>query len=275
MSRRTARTEISRGTVFVNGRRCQISSRWVLPGTVVRWDLEDGREPQPLRLRFLYENDEVWVVDKPPGIHVNRTQTTSRLSVAERLGSHARVVHRLDLETSGVLLVAKTLSAAHRLSKLFQLRQVRKEYAALCVLSARHQLTSGDVTCRQPLGPDPRRPRAWSVRADGKASVTTLKLLGRCGDLALVEARPETGRTHQIRLHAQALGASVWGDLLYGGHATVRAGARVLTAPRVMLHARRLSFTLDGEEHAYTSPWPSDFLEGMRLTNPPAESWTD
>jgi 23S rRNA pseudouridine1911/1915/1917 synthase len=267
LSRRQARVHIADGEVFVAGRRCKVASRTVRTDEVIRL-LQPPAVPAPSP-QVMAETASLWVLDKPPGLHVNRTDTTARRALVEWLGPEARVVHRLDRDTSGVMVVAKTDAAAAALSEAFRRRDVDKLYDALCT-----RVPEASV-CEAPLGPDPRRPRAWAVRAEGKPARTEFEVRGQVEGLVWVEARPLTGRTHQVRLHAQALRAPILGDLAYGGTVATRAGERTVRVSRVMLHARRLAFTLDGRVHVYEAPWPEDFDRWRKLTSLREESRTD
>jgi len=202
-------------------------------------------------MRLLFEGVDFRVFDKPSGETVD---------VARRGGEH--LVHRLDKHTSGVLVVARSSAAAAQLSALFRERKVEKTYELLSV-----QAPSAP-TCHLAIGPDPRRPRRWTDRPDGKPAETGFDVQARVEGLVLSRARPLTGRTHQIRIHARAVGAPILGDLDYGGVAATRVRDQVLRVGRVMLHARRLAFEWAGERWIFEADWPSDFAEAAAFTSP-------
>jgi len=176
-------------------------------------------------LRILAENERWLAVDKPPGVlSVPGRESWNRDSVLTRLKARypeLLVVHRLDLETSGVLLFARTAQAQRDLQRLFEERQVEKVYEA--VLEG-VPAEAGTVTLR--LGPDPARPGRYRVDPEGKEAITDYRRL----EGPRVELRPRTGRSHQLRVHTSAgLGLPIVGDPLYGQ-----------PGPRLLLHCRRL-----------------------------------
>lgn len=266
LSRRAVRRLIERGQVFVDGRRCAIASRTLQAGARIVVHLEEGPSLEA-SLPILHQTDELVVIDKPPGIAVNKTETQSARSVEEVLGAQLGtmfVVHRLDRDTSGVMVLARSKTTAVELSEAFRARTVEKAYLAIC------QGVPAEGWVEAPIGKDRRRPRARAVRAlqqGGQAAQTEIRLLGTAqtltsAQLSAVEALPKTGRTHQIRVHLASLGTPIFGDTLYGGSTAVsvsRNGAAVvLQATRVMLHARRLAFPHGGEMLRFDAPLPED-----------------
>lgn len=229
-----ARALVQGGAVFVSGKRARDLHQRVVAGArlvIHRTDAEVMPALAPLVV--LYEDAELIVLDKAPGDHLNETETSARPALVERIPG-AFVVHRLDRDTSGVVALAKSAVVAERLSAAFRERRVGKSYLAVVEGSPE----DGELT--DPIGLDKRRPRARRVRADGQRAHTTLRVLGRRGPLALVEAVPHTGRTHQIRVHVAHHGWPILGDRLYGGPMVVRLDDAVLEVPRTLLHARRL-----------------------------------
>ena len=162
MSRRRAKALIAEGAVFLEGRRCRVSSRVPPVGAAVVVHLEGGATPQDAAgFSVLEETEDYLVVNKGPGIHVNKTQTSAQWALEELLpAKSAHIVHRLDKDTSGVMIVAKTKQRAEALSVAFRDRQVSKVYAALAVGSALPD--AGSVSA--PIGRDPRR-TAGSARS--------------------------------------------------------------------------------------------------------------
>ncbi len=220
----------------------------------------------------LWSDDSILIVNKPPGVLTlpdgydpGLTHLTSML---EPSYGPLWIVHRLDKETSGVLLLARNTEAHRSLNTQFETRQITKTY---------HAITAGDPQWEEKvvklaLQPDgDRKHRTVIARRTGKPSVTQLKVLERWGVYTLVEAAPETGRTHQIRAHLAALGFPITGDALYGDGAgvflsKVKPGYRQGQDPekpilaRLALHARSLSFShpVSGEELKYEAPYPRD-----------------
>lgn len=218
-------------------------------------------EPVVASPAVLWSGDDLFAVAKPPGLHVNETETSARASVVSVFGGRIHPVHRLDRQTSGVLLLARTPTAAAAAARMFEQRQVEKTYWAI---------TNGEPDAARieaPIGADRRRPRARAVRADGKPSCTEVTVLGSKDGVTGVEARPLTGRTHQVRVHLAYVDSPIVGDTLYGGPAASRLNGQVVRWPRIMLHAAILSFPWAGERVEVAAPLPEDFagLDGLGL----------
>ncbi|HAB15807.1 MAG TPA: RluA family pseudouridine synthase [Verrucomicrobiales bacterium] len=190
---------------------------------------KDIELPDGTIVPILYEDRSVLVLDKPAGWLVapdDWVNTRRNLSLALRSSLEngdwwarsrnlrfLRFVHRLDAETSGILLFAKSQGAVAAYSRLFEDRHVTKTYLAV----VRGQVPSERWTRRDPLGPESQVSGRFRVDPKfGKAAETSFQVLARSGPLTLLEARPLTGRTHQIRLHLQASGCPVVGDEFYG-----------------------------------------------------------
>jgi len=263
ISRGLARRALDQGGVFLDGRRCKQAGRLVRPGQKVVVNMEDGGRgavrPAPLeRSRLIYADEQLAAVDKPAGVASQPTLTSDRGTlpdlVAALLGGEAIVVHRLDRDTSGVTVLARTRAAAAALSAVFREGGPEKIYLALCARAP--QPAEGRIAA--PLGRDPRVPGRRRVTPGGEAAATRYRTLAvGPGGAALVEARPETGRTHQIRAHLAHLGAPLLGDPRYGGPR--RLGDVEL--PRVMLHAASLEFAhpAGGARLRFEAPVPEDF----------------
>ena len=172
------------------------------------------------------------------------------------------LVHRLDRETSGVTVFARTKAAAAALAEAFRAGAAEKTYLALCARAPAPPHGRIDA----PLGKDPARAGLRRVDPRGDPSATTYRTLRSTPSAALVEARPETGRTHQIRVHLAELGAPLLGDARYGGPRRVGEVA----VPRVMLHARRLALRhpATGALLAFEAPVPEDFAAAERALVP-------
>jgi 23S rRNA pseudouridine1911/1915/1917 synthase len=262
ITRGVARRAIDAGGVFIEGHRCKVASRKIWPDQEVVANLEEsGRTAEavaPLdRARLLYADAEIAAVDKPPGIAAQATLTTDRGAlpelVAQLLGGPALLVHRLDRETSGVTVFARTKEAAAALAEAFRRGVPEKTYLALCAKAPAPPDGRTDV----PLGRDPKRAGLRKVNPRGEPAATNYRTLRAGTAAALVEARPETGRTHQIRVHLAHLGAPLLGDPRYGGPRSV-GGLRI---PRVMLHAARLALPhpITGAPMVFEAPPPADF----------------
>ncbi len=177
--------------------------------------------PDWLRARLLHVGPEVLVLDKPAGLPVaaRSGEDLARLLPALRLGKRRdpQPAHRLDTDTAGCLVLGRTAPMLARLNALFAARQVEKLYWAVL----RGSLREADGVIAAPLAKVSSAARGWRmvVDAKGDAAVTRFRVLGRAPGLTWVELRPETGRTHQLRVHCAHLGAPILGDALYGGGA--------------------------------------------------------
>jgi len=195
--------------------------------------------PADTGLDILYRDDALLVLDKPPGLLSVPGRGASRQDclAARAQAAHpgAVTVHRLDMETSGVMVMALNKTVQRKLGRLFQDRMVQKRYIALvhgCMTSS-----CGEINL--PLAADwPNRPRQKVDREHGKPSTTCFRVTGhdRDNNATRVELRPVTGRTHQLRVHLHALGHSIIGDRLYPG---TNDNTRSV---RLMLHAESLAF---------------------------------
>jgi len=269
LSRNQAATLIANGHVLVDGRREKASYRAVAgeriavtpPAPTTR---EVLGEQIPLDVR--HEDEHVVVIDKPAGMVVHpapgnwsgtlvnalkgRGEPLSNLGDPNREG----VVHRLDKETSGLLLVAKTDRAHRMLGAAMAQRKISRRYAALCW----GHLDEDQVTVDKPIGRDPRDRKRMGVVESGKPAKTTFVRVGRFDAGDLLRAHLFTGRTHQIRVHLSSIGHPVVGDDTYGGG----GGRRLVALPpkRHFLHAAWLRFAhpATGAEIELRSPLPED-----------------
>jgi 23S rRNA pseudouridine1911/1915/1917 synthase len=264
-------------------------------------EIEGSPQPAPLHatpedipLQILHEDKHLAVIDKPAGMMVhagsganddarNRGTLVNallfHLNKLSDIGGDLRpgIVHRLDKQTSGLILVAKDDSTHRKLGEMFSQRHVAKTYLALL----HGHLKKDDTTVTLPIARDlVRRTRMTTRRADGRTAVSHFHVLERLttpyGPFTLVEVRIETGRTHQIRVHAQSLGHPVVGDTLYGAHHIIPGLAPELQLDRNFLHAAHLSLT-----HPQThkpldihAPLPVElesFLKAIRTNSPAIE----
>jgi len=292
VSRAQVRRLIVSGLVSRNGRREPIASYMLREGTRVeafvdlaKLDPAGSAGPRCAVARtfawtperILFEDEWLLVVDKPAGLPTQPTLDANRASVfgtlkeflqqrdggAPYLGLH----HRLDRDTSGVLLLTKDQKANAGVSALFAGRTMHKTYRALAVAGAgapdqweveNHLGVVGRVGKADKFG---------AVRSGGDPAWTSFRVVERTAGALLVEARPHTGRTHQIRVHLAEGGHSIYGDELYGGPVRLpAAGGALVPVPRVLLHAARLEFPhpITGQAVAVESPLPEDFAECLR-----------
>ena len=262
ISRGVARRALETGGVFLDGRRCKVASRGLHPGQRIEVNLEEGGRaatpPAPLdRARLLYADPDLAAVDKPAGVPAQPTLTSDRGAlpelVSDLLGAPATLVHRLDRETSGVTVFARSPAAAATLAEAFRTGGPEKTYLAL---TARPP-SPVEGRLEAAIGKDPTRPGLRRIATGGDPAATRYRTLATGPGGALIEARPETGRTHQIRVHLAHLGAPLLGDARYGG--ARRVGE--VEVPRVMLHALRLELAhpITGAPLAFAAPVPEDF----------------
>ncbi len=222
-------------------------------------------KPEKIPLQILYEDAHLLAVNKPSGMVVHPAPGHSSGTFVHALLAHCEgsltvtdpirpgIVHRLDKETSGVLLAAKTTVAHQKLVELFAMRQMEKEYLAVAVGAPPTGLLSA------PIGRHATRRKEMAVQEEGKEAVSDIRRLAVTRELGLLLIRPKTGRTHQIRVHLKHLGHPVLGDEVYGSQKT----NRMLSAPRLMLHAYRLTFLhpLTKESLQIVAPLPEDFKQ--------------
>ncbi len=217
---------------------------------------EDARR---LRSRVLWRDDEIVAIDKPPGLAVQGgTRTVRHLDMmldALRFGSseRPRLVHRLDRDTSGVLVLARGATAAARLAAAFRGRTVRKLYWAL--VAGRPRRNEGRIDAALAKRPGARGERV-DATGEGKAAVTHYRVIDALGNRAAwLALEPRTGRTHQLRAHCAALGAPIVGDGKYGGRAAFLGGEGI--ANMLHLHARAIEVPrAGGPEFRIVAPLP-------------------
>ena len=235
-------------------------------GEEVRFELPE-RAPGPgpeLELRIVYEDEHLLVVDKPAGVVVHPGAGHAEGTLAQALLAHgaaggeegrAGIVHRLDRDTSGLLVVARSLEAHERLQSLVRARELEREYLAL--VRGKPRSRAGRIEA--PIGRDRRDPTRQSLDSDTpREAVTHFELEELLPRHALLRVRLETGRMHQIRVHLAAISLPVVGDPVYGV-------ARELDLDRQFLHAARLAFPhpFRDERVEATSPLPPDLAAAL------------
>jgi 23S rRNA pseudouridine1911/1915/1917 synthase len=232
--------------------------------------------PERIPLNVIYEDRELLVVDKPPGLvvhpapgHSEGTLVNALLAYCPELAGRGSdrpgIVHRLDRDTSGLILVAKNEKARRGLQQQFKERLVKKGYLALLD----GHLHPGWGRIEAPLGRDPQHRQRMAVLSGGREAVTEYHVLERfsqqtgqaAGDYSLVQAEPKTGRTHQIRVHFASIGHPVVGDIVYGRRRPK------LAVPRQFLHAHELGLRhpTTGERLEFEAPFPEDLKPVLRL----------
>jgi len=262
-SRAEAQRLIEAGRVLVDGevrpKRYLLGEGEVLEVSPVAPPLSE-LVPERVPLRIAYEDEHLLVVDKPAGVVTHPSAGHRGGTLVHGLLAHAvagggdptrpGIVHRLDRDTSGLLVVARSERVHRRLQRLLRDRAVERHYLTLV-----HGAAPPALTVDRPIGRDRRvRTRMAIDPAGGRAAVTHLRRLEELGRFSLLEARLETGRTHQIRVHLASVGHPVVGDRVYGRR------EETLGLERQFLHAARLAFPHPetGEPVAIESPLPHD-----------------
>jgi 23S rRNA pseudouridine1911/1915/1917 synthase len=230
--------------------------------------------PQTIPLDVIYEDNDLLVVNKPAGMVVHPGHGHSRGTLVNALlarypdlavGDLRRpgIVHRLDRDTSGLIVVAKTEVALEHFRRQFKTRQVKKTYLAL--IHGQPPAPAGIIEV--PIGRDPRQRQRMAVIADGRSARTRYELCEDLGDYSLLSVSPETGRTHQIRVHLAWLGVPVAGDPMYGHERGARRAKRDVGLERQFLHAWRLSFARPGGKGTASleAPLPADLQKVVDL----------
>ncbi|MCL4459648.1 MAG: RluA family pseudouridine synthase [Chloroflexi bacterium] len=267
LSRSLIQKLIEAGHATVNGQPSKPSVK-ILPGDQIDLHLPPPEPttliPQPIPLDIVFENEDVLMINKPAGLVVHpaaghRTDTLVNAILAYypnlEIGSSLRpgIVHRLDKDTSGLLVIAKNDRAHLNLSRQIQERKILKEYIALL----HGHLTPSKGLIEAPIGRHPKQRKLMAVVAEGREARTYYTVSEYMADYTLVRVRPETGRTHQIRVHFASIGHPVAGDRVYGRR------HEEISFPRQFLHACRLSLCLPNSEQfvEFEAPLPSDLEE--------------
>lgn len=279
LSRAQIQALIKEGQVTVNGAQMKPGAK-LKGGETIRLTIplkpEEAIEPEPIPLDVIYEDDDLAVIDKPAGLIVHpgvanekdtlvhamlaRWPEIARMNVEEkRMG----IVHRLDKDTSGLLVIAKNDAARRKLAAQFQERSVEKVYLAL--LERTPPTRSGRIEA--PIGRDPQQRKHMTVMRGGRPAITEYAVIDDnfIDGQALVHIRPLTGRTHQIRVHMAFIGCPVVGDTVYGFR------KQRVKLKRHFLHAAELAFDhpTTGERLHFSSPLPpglQNIMDKLRQT---------
>lgn len=241
------RKMIATGEIVVNGEtsskghRLDVGDRIrVLPATIEA----SSATPEEMPLEILFEDEDLIAVNKPVGILTHPSHSESSGTLTNGLAFHflkmggaairPGLVHRLDRNTSGAMIVAKNLRAHQLLSRAFRDRRVSKQY--LAIVSGVVTPDSGEINA--PIGSDRETWPHWQVLPDGREAVTVFRVVRRFVSHSLVEFKPQSGRTHQLRIHSAFIGHPIVGDLVYGDRSDSAVERFSLT--HHLLHADRL-----------------------------------
>jgi 23S rRNA pseudouridine1911/1915/1917 synthase len=275
-SRSRLQAWIKKGELQVDGQqhrpRDKVSAGALL---LINAELEQevGWLPQDIDLDIIYEDASILVLNKPAGLvvhpgagHADGTLVNALLARAPELAQlpRAGIVHRLDMETSGIMVVARTLAAHHHLVDQLQTRTVKREYCAVCIGAM-----TGGGTIDEPMGRHPRQRKKMAVLAiGGKSAITHYRIAQRFGHHTRITVNLETGRTHQIRVHMSHRHYPLIGDPVYGGRPRIPKGASDTLIDalrgfrRQALHAQKLGLIHPetGEDMQFECPLPEDML---------------
>jgi 23S rRNA pseudouridine1911/1915/1917 synthase len=255
LSRSTWQKHIKAGHVSVNGEVVISPKHDVTDADSIATDTPDARDFSEEELPILYLDDNVIVINKPVGVLTHaKGALNDEFTVAEFFRRYTTfgletnrpgIVHRLDRDTSGVMIGARNPEIATMLQKQFSDRKTKKTYIAVVDGTLKEPIAKIDL----PIGRNPSAPSTFRVDAKGKSAITEYSVLATDGPHSLVELRPLTGRTHQLRVHMSHIGAPILGDRVYGK-----------PADRLYLHAFKLEITIpSGNRKIFNAPLPDDF----------------
>jgi len=269
LSRTHAQKLIAEGLVSVNGQTARASLKLEAGDRIdftIPPETPSHLTPEDIPLKIIYEDGDLMVIDKPAGLAVHpapgHPEHTLVNAVLHHLPALSQdedslrpgIVHRLDKDTSGLIVVAKNRAAQANLSEQFKSRTVAKHYTVL----VKGKLTPESGVIEANIGRDPKRRQRMAVVDKGRAARTEYRVIKYIGGYSLLEIKPETGRTHQIRVHLAAIGYPVVGDATYGTPSPHLA--------RQFLHAGRIRFKLPstGEWVEFKSPLPEDLTKALQ-----------
>ena len=256
-SRSTWQKYVKAGYVSVNGEMQTSPNQAILPNDTISTQIPESVNHDASELPIIYMDDNVIVVNKPTGVLTHsKGALNDEFTVADFFRRYTTygletnrpgIVHRLDRDTSGVIIGARTPEAAHLLQKQFADRKAKKTYIA--ILNGHLKTDSARIDL--PIGRNPSSPSMFRVDPKGKSAITDYLVLDANERQTLVEFRPQTGRTHQLRVHAAYLNTPIVGDRVYGK-----------LADRLYLHAFRLEITIPtSERRIFEAPVPTEFTD--------------
>ncbi|HEP1349921.1 RluA family pseudouridine synthase [Streptococcus pyogenes] len=271
LSRGQANDQIKQGLVLVNGQQKK-AKYTVQAGDVICFELPKeevlGYQAQNIPLDIIYEDDALAIINKPQGMVVHPSAGHPSGTMVNALMYHIKdlssingvvrpgIVHRIDKDTSGLLMVAKTDAAHQALAEELKAKKSLRKYLAI----VHGNLPNDRGMIEAPIGRSEKDRKKQAVTAKGKEAVTRFTVLERFGDYSLVELQLETGRTHQIRVHMAYIGHPVAGDPLYGPRKTLSGHGQ-------FLHAKTLGLThpMTGKEMIFTVEAPEIFQKVLKL----------
>ncbi len=268
LSRVMVQKLIENGNVLVDGKKRKISYK-VQVGEVIELDIPEAKETgikaEDIPLDIVYEDEDIIVVNKPKGMVVHPANGNPDGTLVNAIMAHCKgslsgiggeirpgIVHRLDKDTSGLLIVAKNDKAHINMSEQIKNREVKKIYIAL----VRGVVPENEATINMPIGRSTKDRKKMAVRKDGKEAITHFKVLKRYANYTLLEVKIDTGRTHQIRVHMAEIGHPVVGDMVYSN------GKNEFGVQGQMLHAKSLDFKhpITGKQMHLEAEVPEGFV---------------
>lgn len=292
-NRSSLQTFIKKGFVTVNGQIAQKPNEKYEKSATIKLNLPPDDRTQP-ELPVIYEDDNVIVLNKPAGL---LSMAKGEYCPESTLEDYGLLVHRLDRDTSGVVILAKNPVTQTMLRKQFQDRKTHKTY--LAVVEGRPKLDEAIIDL--PIARNLKHPTTFIVDQNGKPSQTYYKVLATNGKLSLIELQPKTGRTHQLRVHLRHLGTPILGDPIYGSEGIIaqkkihkgnngkqsgsttdanetpsqtknQTESQATSRPRLMLHAKSLEITIPNPDNPegnnlrklFTAPTPPEFTEVVK-----------
>lgn len=244
-NRSTLQKFIQNGFVTVDGAVAKKPNQKFEEGVKLELNVPEDLKNADLKPEVIYEDENVIVLDKPAGL---LSMAKGEYCPEKTLEDYGLLVHRLDRDTSGVVILAKNPEVQKFLRKQFQDRKTHKTYYA--VVTGRPKLDAARVDL--PIARDLKRPTTFRVDPNGKASETYYRVVKSDDKHSLLELKPTTGRTHQLRVHMKYLGHPIIGDVVYGDE----------KADRLFLHAKSLEITLPGgERRVFEAPLPREFTD--------------
>lgn len=269
LSRTMAQKLVEEGNILVNGKSKKISYK-VQKGDEIELTIPEAKEigikPENIDVEVIYEDKDIIIVNKPKGLVVHPangnpdgTLVNAIMAICKGslsgIGGEIRpgIVHRLDKDTSGLLIIAKNDQAHINMSKQIKDRQVKKIYIAL----VKGRTKEEEATINMPIGRSTKDRKKMAVRKDGKEAITHFKVLRRYNNYTLLEVKIDTGRTHQIRVHMAEIGHPVVGDMVYSN------GKNEFGIQGQMLHAKSLDFKhpITGKQMHLEAELPDYFKE--------------
>jgi len=267
LSRTKISKSIDQNKCFVDGKIVNKKSTIIMPNTILEIEVEEQVEKKELtKIDYVYIDDDFFVVDKPKNLITHKSGESSKLSLSENIlkdypeikniGEKERpgIVHRLDKDTTGLMIIARSNIGYEKFKKMIKKREVSRNYTSLVF----GKPTLKEAIIDAPISRDPQNPIKRKVLAGGKESKTYYKIINSFSKFSLLDVKLYSGRTHQIRVHLEHIGHPVVGDRLYGNKKSELG--------RPFLHSSKLEFIhpIRGEKLSFISDLPNDLKDYMK-----------